>query len=238
MAMRSAAACLCLLAFSLGLAAPAAAMGDFREAKRELPRIFSQLGDPRTLYCACPLTFRNGRYQLDAANCPYVPQEDEERAGRVEAEHIMPVYAFSRERPCWQEGRRQYCSAHDREFQAMEGDLHNLYPSVGEVNKERGSYPFGDLAGGVGLGSCPIIVDHRRRLVDPPAFARGIIARAYLYMGERYGVRMSRRERRLMERWDSQYAPTDDECLRNELIERAQGNDNPFVTRRCAARER
>ena len=74
-----------------------------------------------------------------------------------------------------------------------------------------------------------MIVDFKGKRAQPPKNSRGLIARAYLYMSDKYKIRLSQAQRRLYEAWDRMYPVTESECLRNELINKVQGNDNPFV---------
>ncbi len=224
------------VAAALAAAAPAMGMETFDDAKRLLPPIHARLQSPRTLYCGCTLLFsiNNMRYSPDLRSCGYAIGNYPKRATRIEAEHIMPAHAFGHQRPCWRAGGRKLCEERDSDFMEMEGDLHNLYPAVGEVNKRRSNYRFNDWNGQGGeFGQCEAVVDDRHRMFQPPERARGIVARAYLYMSERYGLSLSRRERGIFEAWDRMYPPDGDECDRNLLIQQVQGNDNPFVTRSC-----
>lgn len=52
-----------------------------------------------------------------------------ERAKRVEFEHIMPVENFGRHLSCWKEGGRKACK-NDSTFNEMEADMHNLVPAT------------------------------------------------------------------------------------------------------------
>ena len=145
----------------------------------------------------------------------------------------MPAWEFGHQMKCWQEGGREQCGK-VAQFKKMEGDLHNLFPSVGEVNGDRGNFQFTDMgAKPTKYGKCQMVVDFKLKLAQPPKEARGLIARAYLYMAQEYGIRLANQQRRLYEAWDRQYPVTAWECRRNELIKAEQGNDNPFVTKHC-----
>ncbi len=73
------------------------------------------------------------------------------------------------------------------------------------------------------------------RKAEPPVRARGQIARSAKYMAETYGPRykMSRQQTQLMDAWDKMYPVDAWECTRARRIERLQGNENPFVKRKC-----
>ena len=225
----------------LGLASSAQAMSSYSAAKRVLPQIYWQLeeefGQQSTVYCGCPIEFSGSaqkpKWSVDLGSCGYQARADRRRAQRIETELIMPAWEFGHQLKCWQEGGREQCGK-VAQFKKMEGDLHNLFPSVGEINKDRLNYQFTDMgAKPTQYGKCQMVVDFKLKLAQPPKEARGLIARAYLYMAQKYKIRLANQQRRLYEAWDRQYPVTKWECRRNELITAAQGNDNPFVTKHC-----
>lgn len=58
---------------------------------------------------------------------------------------------------------------------------------------------------------------------------RGDIARTYFYMEDRYGLKLSRKQRQLFEAW-SKMDPVDPvEQRRARSIAAIQGHENPFV---------
>ncbi len=68
------------------------------------------------------------------------------------------------------------------------------------------------------------------KVAEPAEIVRGDVARAWLYMSETYGIRLSREERTLFEEW-READPVDAwERLRDERIEAIQGNRNEWVT--------
>ncbi|MBO8415258.1 MAG: endonuclease [Proteobacteria bacterium] len=214
--------------------ADALAVDSFNQAKKILPSIYKQLDDPATIYCGCPVTIERNRFKLSLKECGYQVRKQPKRAARVEIEHVMPAWEFGHQLQCWQDGGRKNCAKDDR-FKEMEGDLHNLFPSVGEVNGDRSNFQFTDWNGTpTQYGKCEMVIDFKQKQAQPPRRSRGVIARAYLYMADKYGIRLSNTQKRIYEAWNRQYQPDDNECLRNQLIEDVQGNDNPFVTKACA----
>ena len=145
---------------------------------------------------------------------------------------------------CWTQvpkgSGRDNCENTDERFNRIEADLHNLYPAVGEVNKRRSSYAFIDKLthrdNPQGFGKCQMFFNKSNYLAEPTERARGIIARAYLYMYSRYGLHLDSEHLRLYREWNQKYKPTDNECKRNYMIQKIQGNDNPFVTEKCELR--
>ena len=123
------------------LAAPAlsAPPSSFSAAKRvaEAEIYFDQ---DVTFYCSCDFTFEGGP---DLASCSYQVRKQPERVQRIEWEHIVPAYDFGRQLQCWQEGGRDHCQATDKTFRRAEADLHNLVPTIGEVNGDRSNMRYG-----------------------------------------------------------------------------------------------
>ncbi len=212
----------------------ALAMDNFNEAKRLLPGIYRQLDEPKTLYCGCKLTFNKNRYYPDLKSCGYKARKNAKRAARIEAEHVMPAWDFGHQMQCWKDGKREQCAGSDQTYKRMEGDLHNLFPAVGEVNGDRSNYQFTNWNGTADqYGQCQMVIDFKGKQAQPPQESRGIIARAYLYMSKQYGVRLSHAQERLYKAWNNIYPPEKDECRRNEIIQGVQGNYNEFISAKC-----
>jgi deoxyribonuclease-1 len=58
----------------------------------------------------------------------------------------------------------------------MEADLHNLTPTVGEVNGDRSNYNFGVLPStAFQHGACSIKIDFSQRTAEPPDEIKGQI---------------------------------------------------------------
>ncbi len=82
-----------------------------------------------------------------------------------------------------------------------------------------------------------MLVDFKARRAQPSERSSGLIARAYLYMVSHYeGLTLARQQRQLFDAWNNMYPPTENECLRNEIIKKHQGNDNPYVTEKFKLR--
>lgn len=208
--------------------------GDFRKAKHWLYDIHA---DHRIdFYCGCG--FDKSRRKIDTRECGYKIQEDRTRGGRIEAEHVIPASWFGKPRACWNERNcrndrgelvdgRDCCLATDESFVQAHNDLHNLQPAIGELNKHRGSYPFGEIRGeSREYGSCDFEVE---RSVEPPPGVRGDIARTAFYMRDRYGVELRGNQVRMLEQW-AKADPVDQwERQRNERIAHKQGVSNPYI---------
>jgi len=200
-------------------------------AKRDV--FFDQAGgDQGELYCGCKWKWvgkTGGR--VDHSSCGYEVRKQENRAVRTEWEHIVPAWTFGHQRQCWQSGGRKNCVATDPVFRAMEADLFNLYPAVGEVNGDRANYNYGIVSGASAqYGQCDTRIDFGTRTAEPRNEVKGLVARTSFYMFDRYNLNMSRQQQRLLMAWNNQYPATAWERERNERIARLVGYSNPFVT--------
>jgi deoxyribonuclease-1 len=184
------------------------------------------------LYCGCKWTWvgkSGGR--IDAESCGLKARKQENRAERTEWEHIVPAWTFGNQRQCWQNGGREHCVDDDPVFRAMEADLFNLYPSVGEVNGDRSNFNYG-MASGVApqYGQCKTRVDFEQRAAEPRDEVKGLVARTSFYMFDRYKLSMSRQQQQLLMTWDKQYPVSPWEKERDRRIAAIMGHSNPFVT--------
>lgn len=212
-----------LLALAFGILRPAPPQ-TFDAAKDIARVIYAER--PDTFYCGC--AFSGSR--VDLASCGYRPRKQPRRAAQLEWEHVVPAWQIGHQMACWKDGGRRNCAARDRAFQAAEADLHNLVPAIGEVNGDRANFPLGMVAAPAGqYGACPMVVDFAQRTAMPPEPARGAAARIYLYMADRYALRLSARDRKTYEAWNRQYPVSDWERWRNQKVGCAMGWENPYV---------
>lgn len=227
---------LCSL-LALSGAALAKAPETFEQAKLLLrqkvyfDREQSELGD---FYCGCDWSFykRNSSGgKTDLASCGYQVRSQPQRAERIEWEHIMPAHSFGQQRQCWQNGGRKNCVATDPVFAKMEADMHNLTVAVGEVNADRSNFRFSVLPGTPKQhGQCDVKIDFKQRAAEPRDEVKGMAARTYFYMHDRYNLRMSDQQARLFVAWDKQFPPSAWEKERERRIAAVMGQGNPFVT--------
>ncbi|GKX60577.1 deoxyribonuclease I [Leminorella grimontii] len=203
----------------------------FSQAKRLAVEIHKEKA--LTFYCGCKIRWQGKKGIPDLKSCGYKIRHNEERARRIEWEHVVPAWQFGHQRQCWQNGGRKNCTK-DPVYNVMETDLHNLQPSIGEVNDDRSNFRFEQWNGlGEQYGQCQMKIDFKDRAVEPPERARGAIARTYFYMRDRYRLTLSKQQAELFRVWDMLYPATSWECERNRRILQVQGNDNPYVTKRC-----
>jgi len=214
------------------------ALENFTQAKRALYAFYKALPQPETFYCRCPLRRdREDRFYPvtnQCANGQFSFPQNEDRAYRMEVEHIMPAWEFGHQLQCWQEGGRERCQEISPAFNEMEGDLWDLVYANGAVNKARSYYRFREWNSRKGtFGGCPITVDSHFKQVEPPEYTRGLIARTYLYLSEKYRISLANSQKRMFEVWNRKYQPDKFECLRAAFIEQVQGDSNPYLDGRC-----
>ena len=165
------------------------------------------------------------------------------RAERIEWEHIMPAENFGRQFTCWRNGDakcinskgkkykgRKCCNKVSDKFKAMQSDMHNLVPAIGEVNGDRSNYRYGANKVKKGMyGSCEVQVDFKARRAFVKDEIKGDIARTYLYMSDEYNIKLSKQERKMMEAWNKMDPISKWEKVKNERIYKIQGNKNPYI---------
>lgn len=209
---------------------------NYRGASQVLAQVYT--GDlAKDLYCGCPYS---GKQNIDTVPCGFRPRENPrrksyKRARRIEWEHIVTAHNMGHFRPCWRDGGRKNCSYNDPTFEMMEGDLHNLYPAIGEINGDRSNFMYSQWTNSPEpmYGSCETVVDFKLKKVQPRKEIRGLIARVHFYMENQYAIKLSNQDRKLFETWDKMYPVTKEECERDRRIEKKQGNRNPFVEKAC-----
>ncbi|MEM8949468.1 MAG: endonuclease [Pseudomonadota bacterium] len=216
---------------------PALAFGSYAAVKRALyTEVFAL--DRRTFYCGCP--FDAGR-RLNLEACGYQSRHGGQRAGRVEVEHVVPASWIGAGRTCWtkkicRDARgqafkgRKCCLAIDPAFRDAYQDMHNLRPSVGEVNEFRSNYRFSLIAGERrAFGRCDIEIDRQAKSAEPRPEIRGDIARIHLYMQATHGIQLKDTQRHLFETWHRQDPPDAIEQRRHAAIAGLQGRRNPWI---------
>ncbi|MEO6867022.1 MAG: endonuclease [Gaiellales bacterium] len=124
-----------------------------------------------------------------------------------------------------------------------QSDLHHLRPANVITNQMRGSSPYGDVKTptwtvGEGAMQARLGVDALGTTVFEPAAAnKGDIARGLLYFYTRYAQSRPgnftlvnfKHELPTLLRWHKEDPVSDVERMRNDGVQQAQGNRNPFV---------
>lgn len=146
-------------------------------------------------------------------------------------EHVFPMSWVTKGLEC---GTRKQCRARSADFNRIEADLNNLYPSLESINSARSSFRFGEISGEQRRYSkhCDLEIDYHRRVVEPRVSVRGDIARTMFYMAWRYraqGLRIFKRSGQTLQEWHNIDPPSVSEIARNQRVARLQGIGNRFV---------
>ena len=204
------------------------AQPSFSKSKKILKEIYSK--HQKTFYCNIPYIYKGNQtiLQNDGSYTPRNPTtgkgKPNVRTQRIEWEHIMPAENFGRHLPCWREGGRKACKS-DPTFAKMEADMHNLVPSIGELNADRSNFRYAQEEKNMKFdqyGKCRIYVDFKNKRAYPRDEIKGDIARAYLYMSKTYHINLSKYEKRLMQVWDKLDPIGEWEIEKDKLIEKYQ----------------
>jgi deoxyribonuclease-1 len=199
----------------------------FSQAKRHLLQIYQD--HPTTFYCNCNYSLKDSKPAPNWNSCGFTPRKQAKRAARIEWEHVMPAYQFGNQMPCWKEGGRKACHK-DEAFRMMEGDMHNLVPTIGEVNGDRSNYQYALIEGEDRVyGACDAEVNFQFKQFEPTPNVRGNIAKIYFYMADQYSVELDASQRIMFEQWALEDPVDDWEIELNYRIAAIQGNLNPYV---------
>lgn len=210
------------LVLTLILSATVHAADNFSAAKKDAIKVYK--GQETSFYCGCDYKYQGKKLVPDWESCGYQPRKNAERGSRIEWEHVVPAWHFGHQLQCWQNGGRKNCADNDPKFAAMEADLMNLVPAVGELNGDRSNFKFGMIAGEPrAYGQCDFEVDFKGKTAEPAENVRGDIARIYFYMRDTYGLQISRQQNQLLEAWSRQDPEDDWERERKRRIEKLQG---------------
>ena len=209
-------------------------MPSFVEAKKFAKVMFGS--NRETLYCACKYNQFN---EVDLASCNMQSAAPIKRAHRVEWEHMMPAENFGRQFVCWREpvcshhGKpfkgRKCCEKSDPKFRQVEAELYNLWPAVGLVNQARSNYRYAVLDTISDFYGCDFKVDRYLRKVEPADRAKGIVARANLFMADKYNIELSASQRQLFIAWSKQFPPSTREKNWAAHVAEIEGYPNPYI---------
>ena len=214
----------------------------FSHAKKMLSHVYADHRIP--FYCGATYDAQGNVTLPDGFTTP----KHEKRADKIEWEHALPAENFGQTFVEWREGApecvdnrskafkgRKCAEKVNAEYRMMQTDMYNLFPAIGAVNALRSNFNYAMLAGEPAtFGSCDMKISGNK--TEPPARARGQIARTYFYMQDSYSrYHMSSQQEQLMKAWDKQYPVDKWECTRAKRIEKLQGNENKFVKEPCQA---
>jgi deoxyribonuclease-1 len=214
----------------------------FDTSKRHLMNLHLETKQLETFYCGS--TFDEvGR--LDHSRSGFTFRRNEQRANRLEWEHIVPAEAFGQSFVEWRDGhpdcidskgqpyKGRRCASKNEQFRLMEADLYNLVPAIGEVNGDRSNYSFAMLSSTKReYGACEMVIEDQK--AQPPRHRFGDIARIYMYMQAAYGRDIiSNKNAKLFESWHKMDPVDQWECERGRRLAKIQGNTNMVLEKAC-----
>lgn len=194
---------------------------------------------PITFYCGCDYEPTDGSGGVvDTESCDYESnnQPNAHRETVMEWEHIVPASLMpARKFTCWNEGLkkcskagRACCEQHDLNARVQIFDLHNLAPSIGQVNALRSDSRYGILKNEkFKLGDCKF--KWNKEVSEPPDNRKGDVARVWLYYHSLYDLELESGELEMYLKWSDQDKPDSFEIKRNQRIKEIQGNSNPYI---------
>lgn len=156
----------------------------------------------------------------------FAPDGKTANGQNIDIEHIYPTVQMAKHKGC--QSRMQCRESKNAEFIRMEADLHNMYPAWQTVITHRTDFRFG-LVNGEEWRFDDCDLEWKTGIVEPRQIARGNIARAMLYMHSRYNIPVDNNSLVLFKVWNKIDPPSKQEKIRNDRIERLQGNRNPYI---------
>lgn len=186
-----------------------------------------------TFYCNCEMTSKNnnsGSGTVTHEACGYEPSDKyRNRMFVLEWEHVVPgALTPAKQMACYMDHGKSYCQANSAPAREILFDLHNLVPSVGQVNALRTDDRYGVLPEETSdFGAC--MIEDAKGTFYPAAEDRGDVARIWLYMNWKHGVFIPEEELAMFREWNDADPVSDWEILRDERIEAVQGNSNPWI---------
>jgi len=145
----------------------------------------------------------------------------------INIEHIFPMAWVVNKFNCKD---RRNCRYNQKQFNFIESDLHNLYPSRRDLNMLRASHRFGTVKGELRLfGSFDFKLDNKRRIIEPAPASQGEVARSMFHMATSYKLKLFAKQAETLAYWNKVDQPSKEEHRRNDLIEELQGTRNIFI---------
>lgn len=215
----------------------------FDSAKNKLEQLYIDAGHFTTFYCGSAF---DKNFKLDHSKSGFRFRKNEERANRIEWEHIVAAESFGQSFSEWRDGHpdcvdskgqpykgRKCAAKASKLFQRMEADMYNLVPAIGEVNGDRSNYRFDMIPGEKReYGKCNMEIEGS--VAEPPDDKFGDIARTYMYMEAAYGRGVIAQSNiKLFEAWNKMDPVDKWECERARRVEKIQGNKNTILEKAC-----
>ena len=161
------------------------------------------------------------------------------RAHIVEVEHIVAADTLGHQLSCWKtaicehHGKhykgRKCCEKSDYDFRQMESELYNLWPAVGLVNIARSNYSYGVVNSTDKFYGCNFKINRASKEVEPANKVKGIVARATLFMSDKYHVPLVENKRQLYLSWNKAFRPSKWEKEWALKVAEIEGYSNSYI---------
>lgn len=112
----------------------------------------------------------------------------------------------------------------------MQANMHNLVPAIGEINNDRSNYKFAEKTARKNInGNCRFEINQKSKEVYINPDIKGVVAKIYLYMSDKYNIPLSKSELKMMKEWNTKNPTSAWEKIKNERVFRLHGNRNYFI---------
>lgn len=142
--------------------------------------------------------------------------------------NVIPANGIVNCEHTWPQSKFSTSFAKDKQ----KSDLHHLYPTDPTANSTRGNNEFAEVDGEK-LDNCEASYIGTEKwqgaYFEPPNEHKGNVARALFYFSVRYKLKISSTQEHYLRKWHELDPVDHDELERNELIQKVQGNRNPFI---------
>jgi deoxyribonuclease-1 len=185
----------------------------------------------KAFYSDCDYKVKEKKLIPIHKTCGFKYRKNKNRSERIEWEHIVPAWHFGHQLRCWQNGGRMTCRSTNSKFKQMEADMHNLVPAIGEINGDRSNFRYGMIEGekrAYGKVNMEILFSNKK--AEPQESVFGDIARVYFYMRDRYGLRISKKQEKMLIAWNNIDPVSSWEKEKNQIVKKLQGDENLYIT--------
>ncbi|MCK0153407.1 endonuclease [Alcanivorax sp. S6407] len=143
--------------------------------------------------------------------------------GRVSVDNIYDDRRLAKHFGC----RSSRLCRNNKDFTTAQQDRHGRFPVTTKVELDRRRTLFGDLPDNI-AADAECGYQQSFQVFEPPAHAKGDVARAMLYLHDRYKLPLLG-TLEMYQRWNEEDPVDEAEMLRNDEIEKFQGVRNPFI---------
>lgn len=183
--------------------------------------VYTQIHDRKTLFCNCQFDRTEAIHHTSCPGAIDEPDMNGRLGDKVVWVNVVPDRYLDRLR-CANESQ---CGLRIKQIGM---DAHALFPLSGIIAELWSGRYYSIIPGEARMyGSCDLEVEGPR--IEPGARIRGDLARAVLYMSQKYGFELTSAEKSTFDLWHSQDPPDQFEIRRNERIQRQQGDFNTWI---------